>query len=100
MHHRYVSEGDMDLEEVVDIEKCQPKPCKSKPGKFKGWLKKTFRNPTAKNLQVNPKKNVLKPQSLSLSIMNFQRNLSLTFVLLIKMSLLEEVSLAWFTGGF
>ena len=48
MHHRYVSEGDMDLEEVVDIEKCQPKPCKSKPGKFKGWLKKTFRNSNSK----------------------------------------------------
>ena len=31
------------MEEMVDIEKIQSKPSKPKPGKFKGWLKKTFR---------------------------------------------------------
>ena len=41
---RYVSEEDADLEEVVDFEKFESKPSKPKQGKFKGWLKKTFRN--------------------------------------------------------
>ena len=44
MYCRYVSEGDADSETSVDFEKFQCKQIKSKPGKFKGWLKKTFRN--------------------------------------------------------
>ena len=53
---RYVSEGDADLEEVVDFEKFESEPSKSKPGKFKGWLKRTFRNSNTTDVSKESKK--------------------------------------------
>ena len=43
------------MEEMVDIEKIQSKPSKPKPGKFKGWLKKTFRKSNQAESNSNEK---------------------------------------------